>query len=308
MAKRKWLFIGSVFLVLLLLAAGAGWLYLWIQSGVVRQKLIAHLQDQFNDVDVEAGTVWWLPWDSIHVNELQLIRRDDRSRSPFLTVHQVRIHPDKEQFSQGRIIIRKIEFDRPHFYLNRGADGKWNLANIFRTDRTQDGRPMPLLQMQRAKVTVMDNQANSRPILQLEDISATIINDPLPVVSLRVDGKGQTIGAFAVQGNLNHARGFAGSVDLTSVNLSPEFLDLASRWMPELHEHLQHLQGTAVVHLDLKATSDGTMSPDLRVQFREGRWSPPWLPTPLEEIRFDAQIRNGDLTIENLTARPGERS
>ena len=70
MAKRKWLFIGSVFLVLLLLAAGAGWLYLWIQSGVVRQKLIAHLQDQFNDVDVEAGTVWWLPWDSIHVNEL----------------------------------------------------------------------------------------------------------------------------------------------------------------------------------------------------------------------------------------------
>lgn len=305
MASRKWL-VRSLYLAFLAaLGAGALLVYSWMRPAFVRAKVIQQLTDKFDGVDVEVRSARLRLLGGIAVSDLKLIRRDDPTRTPFLHVPSAVLHHDKEQLNAGTLAVRKVEMTKPHLRLERYADGRWNVSDLLKPGKEDE--PAPMFVMREATITIIDRQLGGRPVVELTGVNATLVNDPAPVITFEVTGNGRPTGPFRIDGKHDRRSGFGGSIDLSAIPLGPDLARLAEAFAPDTADYLKPLTGTASAHLQVyhQSGSQPTLYHDLRVQVRDGRYAHPNLPLPLEQINLSLRSRNGDLTLERLTARAG---
>ena len=135
--------VGAV-LVALVLAAGA----LLAFSGPGRELLRGvALRELGKAVDgtVRIGTVRILPWLTVEVRDVEL---DDREGRPVLGAARVRASFSPLDLVRGRFVFHDVEVFRPTVDLRQGADGRWNVARLFRTSAdTTPGRRRPLVDL-----------------------------------------------------------------------------------------------------------------------------------------------------------------
>ena len=305
MAARKWL-VRSVYLAFLaVLGGGAYWVYSYLRPDFVRGELIRQLGDKFEGVDVEVGSAHLRLLGGIAVSDLRLTRRDDPDRRAFLHVPSAILHHDKEQLNEGKLVVRKVEMFRPHLRIERDANGKWNFDGLIKPSKEETLAPMVVLH--EAHITFVDRKVGERPVAEWKDVSATIVNDPLPVITFQMRGTGKPTGSFSVSGRFDTRAGFAGTLDLPAIPLDANFARTVEALIPDVGESVRPLSGNASVHLDLiwQSGSTPTMYHDLKASIRNGRYAHPNLPLPLEQIEIDLRSRNGDITIEKATAKSG---
>lgn len=292
----------------LLAALGYGGWYAYdemFKPGEVRRRVQEELTARFEGVDVEVGSARLRPFlGGVNVSDLKLIRRDDPTRTPFLHVPNAIIWHDKADFSR-RLTPSKIELEDAHLRLIRDAKGKWNIEGIAKP--ANEGEQAPVLLLKKMHVEVIDQKIGSSAVLDIQEMDVTVINDPATVYTFEAKGKAKPIGPFFARGRFEKGVGASGNLDLNSIAIGEELARMIGLAAPEALEPMKTLSGTASCRTrwTWKPDRQPPLSYDTEFELRDGRYSHPSLPCPLEQLAVKTRIRDGDLSVESLTGKLG---
>lgn len=307
MAARKGL-ARLVRLAAVLAALGYGGWYAYdelFKPGEIKRRVIEELNARFEGVDVEVGHARLRPFlGGVNVSDLKLIRRDDTTRTPFLHVPHAVIWYDKADFAH-RLRPAKIELHEAHLRVVRDAAGRWNLDGIARP--TPEGEQAPVFVLRKAEVEVVDGKTGSSALLDLQELDLTVINDPVSTYTFEARGQSQPIGPFHARGKFEKGIGAAGTLDLGAITIGEPLARLIGLAAPEVVEPLQTISGTAScrTRFTWKPDRQPPVNYESTFELRNGRCALPELPEPLEQLTLKSRIRDGELTVESLTARIG---
>ena len=305
-AVRSWLIRGLILAGVAALAV-AGWIAnSWVSPERVREQVLAHLQEQFDGVDVEVGSARLRILGGIAVKDLKLTRRGDPPDRPFLVVPSAVLYHDKEQLNRGRLVIRKVELENPELHLERSADGRWNLVEVMRPGPAD--RPIPIFVAKGATVSVIDHAPDGLPELSLTDARFTLLNDPLPVLTLQAQATAKGFGPVQIRARANRVTRHASvGIELPEFPLGAVAPVAAERFAPALVPYLGKLTATAAVQADLTYAPDTTPTwrHDIRVEVKDGRLEHPDLPGPAEKIAVKLRSVDGRVKIDEATAKIG---
>jgi len=293
----------------LLAVLGYGGYYAYdemFKPGEVRRRVQEELTAKFEGVDVEVGSARLRPFlGGVNVSDIKFIRRDDPTRTPFLQVAHATIWHDKAGLVHG-LTPAKIELEGAHLRLIRDAAGRWNVEGI--TKPPGEGDQAPVLVLKKARVEVVDLNYGSSAMMDLQEMDVTVINDPATVYTFEARGKASTIGPFHARGRFEKAVGASGSLDLNGIVLGPELTRMIGMVAPQAVEHLKTVSGNAACRTRW-AWKPGRVPPisyDSEFELRDARCTSTMLPGTIEQLALKARIRDGDLTIENLTGKLGD--
>jgi hypothetical protein len=300
---QKWLIRGLVVSLVAVLAAGGILYSLWTSPQAIRQLVQEKLGVRFLSVSVEVGSARLRLLGGILVRELRLARSDALDRAGFLYVPSAVIHHDKEQMLDGKVAIRRVELTRPHLRLIRERDGRFNLTGILGPVELHER--MPTLVIRQGTIVFEDRSKSESTILEIRDVHLTMINDPLPTLQIEGTGQVDLLGPVRFRASIHRAT-FAASMDLdlSAITLNADLAQRISGYRPELASHLSGLSATGQVRAKLQIPADPSkpVAHDVTVNLRDGRWSHPRLPRPLEAISFSTRLVDGVLPEAKLTA------
>jgi len=309
MALRSWLIRGTILTVLAVLAVG-GWIASdWVSPEAVRTKVVAHLHDRLQGVDIQVESARMRIFGGIAITNLRLARQGDPADKPFLVVPSAVLFHDKEQLNRGRLVIRKIELDNAEIRLERNADGEWNLTDVLRPSPSD--KPIPLIPTIVARTTTLhfsDLAPNGMPAVTLSQARFTILNDPLPMVNVEAQAAAGVYGPLTLRARFNRvSKQVSVGVDLSDVPVNETTAEVALRYAPDLAPVLSKLTARAAVSADLTFTP-GTTPPlrhDVRVTVKDGRFAHDDMPWPLEKLEASARLVDGSLKVEKASAQAG---
>lgn len=305
-AVRSWLIRGLILAGVAALA-GVGWVAnSWVSPERVREQVLAALADQFDGVEASVESARMRILGGIAVRDLKLVRRGDPPDRPFLVVPAAVLIHDKEQLNRGRLVIRRIELDGPEFHLSRGADGKWNVADVLRPGPAD--RPVPAFEAKRATVTVTDHSPDALPPVRLTNTHFTLLNDPFPVLDLNAHGSAEGYGPVALRVVHNRlTRDTKINLDVPELPLADLAPAVAARFAPAAAEHLTRFSATAAVKavLDFNPEATPAWRHDVLVVVKDGRLDHPDIPWPVEKIGVKVRSVDGRVKVEDATAKVG---
>ncbi|AMV23215.1 hypothetical protein VT84_02320 [Gemmata sp. SH-PL17] len=306
MRVRSWLIRGLILAGIAALVA-LGWLAnSWVSPERVREKVVATLAEQFEDVDVHVGSARMRILGGIAVSDLRLTRRGDPPGQPFLVVPNAILFHDKEQLNRGRLVIRKVQLDNPTIRVERSADGKWNVAEILKPGPAD--RPVPTFTVQGATAVVIDHSTVGFPPTTFTDVQGTFLNDTLPALSVQATGTAKQYGPVSIRGRLNRINNhLALSVELAEFPVGAAAVSTAQRFAPEVAPHLAKLSAVANVKADLNFAPESIPQwrHDVRFDVKGARFEHPDLPWPIEKIIATVRSVDGRVKVENATAEVG---
>lgn len=303
---RSWLIRGLILAGVAVLVALGMVANSWVSPERVREQVIATLNEQLNGVEVHVGSARMRILGGIAVKDLKLVRVGGSAGQPFLFVPSAVLYHDKEQLNRGRLVIKRVDLENPELHIERTADGQWNVTEILRAGPAD--RPVPTFVVKGATVTVTDHVPNGLPPLRLTEARLTVLNDPLPVLSLHAQGAAQGYGAVEVRARLNRVTRHASiGLDFTDFPLGEVAAVAAERFAPALAPYLGKLAATAAVKADLTYTP-GTPQAwrhDVRFEIKNGRLEHPNLPWAVDKIAAKVRSVDGWVKVEEATARVG---
>lgn len=279
-------------------------------SAAVRQQVISQLRQRFVGAEVALGSAQLRLVGGISFTNLTLYRRDDPSQTPFLHVPAGVIYHDKEQLGQGRLVIRKIKFERPRLTAIRSADGRWNLSGILGPVRPDV--PIPVFEVVQGAVIIDCADAPSggtSPLhLEIHDVNGALLNHPLALLNFDLRGAAKSFGPLTLRGSWHRSlEHLNAAVNLAPVSLGPVVLRELTRIAPAFGEPIEQLGGDARVFLDLQFRADATPAwrHTARVEVQNGRLVHRALPLPIEQLDMTVACRDGAVAVESLSANAG---
>jgi translocation and assembly module TamB len=141
---------GAAVCAALVLAAGA--LLAFSERGRELQREVA-LRELGRAVDgtVRLGALRVVSWRTVEARDVAFEDRDGR---PVLGAVLVRASFAPLDLVRGRLVFRGVELFRPAVDLRQGADGRWNVARLFRSSPdTARARRRPLVDLRDVRVT-----------------------------------------------------------------------------------------------------------------------------------------------------------
>lgn len=307
MSWRKWFVRILVFSIVCLCGAGA-WLYRnWTNPAAVRQQVISKLEAFFPGAAIVLDSAHLRILGGINLAELRFSRRDDPDKLDFAHVPSAVIYHDKEKLLDGALGIRKVELDRPRLHLVRNAAGHWNLEGI--TGAMQPDVPLPTVVVHQGTLVLDDDQpGKGLSSLEINHVSLTMINDPLPTVVIDGRAKSDAMGELEIHGTWNRrTKELAFSIQVQSVPVTPALLQRLAPSCPTGDMDKVLLEGTADIKADLGWTPGASMPfhYDVRCRLAHGKLRHPRIPLPLEDLDATIRCTNGTVQLLNLKAKSG---
>ncbi|MFO0805715.1 MAG: hypothetical protein U0791_21645 [Gemmataceae bacterium] len=301
---RNWLIRGLILAGVATLVA-LGWVAnSWVSPERIREQVIASLGEQFEGVDVEIGSAHMRILGGIAVRDLKLTRRG--TGRPFFSAPAAVLYHDKEQLNHGRLVIRKIEMEGPDLHLERDSGGRWNLEDVMKSGPAD--RPVPTFVAKAGTLTIVDHGPEALPELKLTDARFTLLNDPLPILTITADATAQGFGPVQVRARLNRiTRHVSIGCEMADFPLGEVLPVVAEKFAPHIAGHLGSLEANASVKADLTYIPDATPAwrHDVRVEIKDGKLKHPDLPGPVDQIAVKFRSVDGHVRIEEATAKMG---
>ncbi len=306
MAWRKWIVRGIVYGILGACGLAALLYQRWTNPAAVREQVIAKLSALFPGAQVAVDSAQLRLLGGIQINGLRFARRDDPEKHDFLHVPSAVLYHDKEKILEGELAMRKLELYRPRLRLRRSADGQWNVQGILGVVRLDIA--VPTIVVHQGTLIVEDRQETAKmPGLEVNEVSLTIINDPLPTITLRGSANSALFGQLQVQGSSDRPTN-----DLSlnfQATRAPVTTALVMRFAGPHQDALSGFQ------VEARADLSGKLSyrPQQAIPFRyelqgrlsDGKVQHPQLPLPLDKLQAAFQVNNGEVVLDSLTARSG---
>jgi hypothetical protein len=306
MTWRKCLVRGLVCTALGGLALTAALYALWTNPAAVRQLVEEQLGQRFVRVAVHLGDARMRLLGGILVSELRMARTDGLDNTDFLYVPSAVIYHDKEHMLEGKVLVRKIELSHPQFRLVRDRLGKVNLAGILGPINMDERVPTVVI---RQGTILLEDQtaAPGLPLIEIRNVSFTLINDPLPTLQLEGSGETDVLGPIQFSASIPRATLAAHlEVHLPVVSVGSELVRRVSIFYPEATAWIDQVAGQGEVHAQVQFHEQGPPSHDVSLHFRHGRCSHPFLPLPLEQIDLEARCIDSVVSEAKLSARSGK--
>ncbi len=306
MRVRSWLIRGFILAGVAAIVALAWVANSWVSPERVRANVVATLTEQFDDVDVHVGSARMRLLGGIAVTDLRLTRRGDPANQPFLNVPNAILYHDKEQLNRGRLVIRKVELDNPTLRVDRSADGKWNLAEVMKPGPAD--KPVPTFVVKGGVVIFNDRTPGAIPATTFTDVRMTLLNDPLPTLTVQLTANAKEYGPVNIRGRLNRInRQLSLSFEMAEFPIGEAAVMTAQRFAPELAPHLAKLNAVANVKADLTYTPDAATPwrHDVRFDVKNAKFSHPELPWPIEKITATVRSLDGRVKVDDATAEIG---
>jgi hypothetical protein len=308
MAFRTWMIRGSILAVLTCIGYGLWWAQSYVSPGAVRASLLETLQEQFPDADVMVGSAQIRVFGGISVRNLTITRKG--ADQPFFRAPSGTIYHDKEQMARGRLAIRKVELEDPHLVVERRADGTWNFEGLGINTNATSG--FPAIVVQGATLQLIDRTDEKRPPAEITDFQFTLVNDPAPYYvivkgggTVRVGSTFTTRFSGAVRLHRKSNR-ITVRVDLPELTLDEATTNIAEQIRPEWRDYLRGVEGTVAVKAEWTHEPNAPLQYDLSLNARELNYLNDLLPVPIRSVRGSTRIRDGVVTVDNLTARIGD--
>jgi hypothetical protein len=307
MALRKWVVRGLVFTVIAGIAVTALAIQHWTNPAIVRQQVQAHLEKYLPRAVVRLESARFALFGGITFHDLRLAREDDPEQADFAIFPSGTIYHEKDQLLDGKLVVRKIEFDRPRLHAIRRLDGSWNLENILAAPDLYVA--VPTIVLKQATLVLEDKQAGLPP-LEIKNIDLMIVNDPHqpPQIStLSFQGTGQTdcAGKLRVSGSWGRKSGeLTLSLEAPSFPIDGALVERLHAYCPEVARHARQLSGLGELRADFsyQPTANRKWTYKLHGQLKQGKLVHAELPFPLDDLEAKVHYADGLVTVESLTA------
>jgi hypothetical protein len=277
-------------------------------SAAVRQQVINHLQKFFVGGDMALGSARFRLLGGVSVENFTLYRRDDPSQTPLLHVPAGIIYHDKEALSHGKLAVRKLLMRRPRITIVRSADGRWNVAGLLGPVHPELQIPIVEIEQGTIALQISTPYAAAPFTVELQNVNATMVNQPLPVLRIEVRGQAVALGALALHASWHRtAERLDATADLAPISVTANLLrDLGAFW-PGIADQVEQAAGTARVHAGIQFGGTGTpgLRHQVRMELADGRLEHRDLPLPLDRLNISARCDDGVVGIERLVARAG---
>jgi hypothetical protein len=303
MVLRSWAIRGLILAGVAALAALGWFANSWVSPEHIRAQVVAQLGEQFEGVEIEVGSAHMRLLGGIAVSDIRITRRGAADEPPLLYVPTAVLYHDKEQLNRGRLVIKKVELENPEVHLERGPDGRWNFAGLVRP--TPADRPVPTFVIKGGTVRVTDHSPDPLPPLTLTEANLTVLNDPLPVLSIQVKALAGGFGPLTAKAKINRITGgLSVGLEMPGFPLGEVAAAAAGRFAPDLAAHLAGLTATATVTADLSYAPEAARKwhHDVRIHLREARFTHPDVPWPAERIAGAVRVTDGRVRVDGLTA------
>ena len=305
MSLRSWVIRGFILAGVALLAA-FGWVAnSWVSPERVRAQVIATLDEQFEGVEVHVGSAHMRILGGIAVSDLSLTQRlPDGTEKPLLIVPSAVLTHDKEQLNRGRLVIKKVDLENPELFLERGANGKWNVAEVAK-QATPD-KLVPTFVIKSGTIHITDKGPDPLPSVTLADAHLTLLNDPLPVLAIQARALAMGYGMVRVRARINRLNGgLSLGLEMPDFPLGESAVASAEKFAPDLARHVGGLTATAAVRADLNylPESGKKWRHDIQLDLKDSRFTHPDLPWPIEKIAAIVRVVDGKVTVNDATAQ-----
>ena len=267
-------------------------------------KLRAH----FPGADISLDSAYLRLLGGIAVSELRLTRRDDPDKSELAYFPSAIIYHDKEKLLEGKLAIRKMEFNRPRFHVVRRPDGTWNMAGVVGPPHLDEFLPTIVVHL--GTLVIEDRKTSSpAPPVEIKDLNLTILNDPLPSVTFQGTGTSDLAATVHVSGTWQRPTDATQlSFQARPISLDGPLIERLGAYCADLAENGRHLRGTVSVQADF-GYHPGAARPwtyELRCQLTDGTLSHPQVPLPLDRLAATVCCSDGQVALESLSARSGQ--
>ena len=312
MTWKKWVIRGLICSFLLLLIAGGGLFALWTNPAAMRQLIQEQLGTRFVDVHVQISGARLRLFGGILVKEMRIARSQGIEKQDFLYVPTTVLYHDKEQVLEGKLAIRKIDLDRPQIRIIRERNGTFNVSNILGPVNLNER--LPTVVIRAGKLIFEDRAAGPGvPVLEINDLQMTLLNDPLPIITIEGTGEVDIFGPIRLRGTLNRATNAAHlEIDQPDISVNEELWRRVGLLFPASTSQLRHLVGKAEAYVILDLPGDVPSSApapkaghQVTFRFHKGQYHHPRFPLPVDDIEIEATLIDGVIPSAHATASSG---
>ena len=307
MTWKKWLIRGLICTFLLLLLAAGGVFALWTNPAAMRQMVAEQLAERFRDVNVQLAGARLRLLGGIQVRELRISRSQGIEKQDFLYVPSSVLYHDKEQILEGHVGLRKIELERPQIRIIRERNGSFNVSDILGPVNLNER--IPTVTIRAGKLTFEDRAAGPGvPVLEVRDLELTLLNDPLPTLTIEGTGVVDISGPVRLRATVTRATMAVHlEIDQPDISVDAELWRRVGMLFPAAAAHLRHLTGKAeaFVKVDLPGESQAKAGHQVTFRLHEGHFRHPRLPIPVDGIEAEATLIDGAIPAAHATASSG---
>jgi hypothetical protein len=307
MTWRKWMVRGLVFSVLGTIAAVALMYQAWTNPTATRRQVLGQLEKTFAGAHVSLESARLRLLGGISFSELRMARRDDLEKTDFLYVPAGVIYHDKERLANGDLAVRKVELLRPRLRIVRDRDGRWNLADLL-----APGGPnqrVPTLVLQQATIIFEDHTTPlAGPLLEIKDVNLTLVNDPLPTLTVEGGGVTDVAGPVRISGTIQRASGdLTFEVEAAAIPVGPPLVQRLAAVAPDAAAQVRTLRGEGRVKATVthRPAAPRPLGYDATLTLTRGEFSHPRVPWAFQEVEATARVVNGTLPAVHVAARSG---
>jgi hypothetical protein len=306
MAWRKWIVRTVVYGIIGACALGGLLYQRWTNPIAVRAQVLDKLGELFPGAVVSIDSARLRLLGGIDISDLRLVRRDDPQRHEILHVPRAVFYHDKEQILDGKLAIRKMDLYLPRLRARRDKDGRWNVQGL--TGQINLRVAIPTIVVHQGTIIVEDRAGSLKPApVEFNDVSLTLINDPITTVTLRGAARAELLGPVRWQGEWTRASG-AVSLGFRALELplTPQLLaQFGGSSLPALTGLALEARADVQGMVALRPGQQPPLSYEVRCLVHDGKVQHPQLPLPLEQLSAELSCANGDLRLQRLSARSG---
>jgi hypothetical protein len=304
MSLRSWLIRGSILTGVAAVAALVWVANSWVSPERVKAQVIATLSEQFEGVEIHVGSARMRILGGIALTDVRLTRRGSEGEAPFLSVPSGIVYHDKEQLNRGRLVIKKIELEKPELNLERAPDGKWNVAEVMKQGPAD--KPIPTFVIQGGVIHIKDRGPEPLPEIELTGVNLTLLNDPLPILAIQARAASKGFGSITARARLNRVTGgILLGLDLPDFPLGEVVAANADRFSPGFGHHLAGLKAKAAITADLTYLPEAARKwrHEVQVTLKDASFTHPELPWPVETIVAKVHVVDGRIRVDDATAQ-----
>ena len=159
---------------------------------------------------------------------------------------------------------------------------------------------LPTVEIRDGTLTFEDREA---VVLQINKLRLTLLNDPLPTLTLEGQGEADVLGPVIFRGSIDRATMATHiEIEIPTVPVNEELWRRAALLYPSAAGHLRQLAGHGEVRIKFELPGSALPSDprhkdghEVALKLRKGSFSHPRLPVTLQDITFETAIINGQV-------------
>ncbi len=276
----------------------------WTCPAAMRGQVLAKLSARFVGATVAVESARLRLLGGTDVREVRLARRGGLDSRDLLYVPSGVIYHDKERLLDGTLALRKVEMDRPVIRVARNRDGTFNWQGVL--GPVDLNERVPTIVVRHGTLLIEDGSDSSGvPLLEIQDLALTIVNDPITVLVVEGAGRTDVAGPVKLSGRVHRVTG-AGSatVELPNIPVGPALVQRLSALHPQVAVHLRQLAARGALRAEVSFNPAATprVNYDVTASLSGGTFSHARLPLPLEQLDASVRCVNGKVPLARLSA------